>query len=155
MANIFRYTILVAALLLSTAYLCISVCGASNTVKAPWNAQSPPPQQVSMDAETLEALIEFQEIVTEGVPLIVNLFRKLTNNKFAKPLIDVLLTCDKQNFMESCVQGLFRKVVNILAGKHQVQTKTDNPNEAQSQNKTTKPPPIQSGSSSADPKTEL
>ena len=96
-------------------------------MKLPWDAKSIPnhsqpqfsipPKQVSVDPETVKELVELQEIVTEGVPLLLKLFNKLMKNKFAKPLLEVLLTCDKQNFMVSCVQGIFQKMVGILTGQ--------------------------------------
>ena len=121
MAKINRNTVLFVSI------LCMgieSMCGAvslanTNTVKLPWDAQPmpnhpPPQQQASIDPETLKELVEFQEIVTEGVPLLLKLFNRLMKNKFAKPLVEVLLTCDKQKFMVSCVQGIFQKIIGIL-----------------------------------------
>jgi hypothetical protein len=70
-----------------------------------------------IDPETMKELLEFQEIVTEGVSLLLKLFNRLMKNKFAKPLLEALLTCDKQNFMVSCVQGIFQKVVGIPTGQ--------------------------------------
>ena len=126
MANVGRNTML----LVSIACLSLSMCGiataGSKTVKLPWDAkpipqQSPLLKQSSIDPETLKELVEFQEIVTEGVPLLLKLFNKLMKNKFAKPLFEVLLTCDKQNFMVSCVQGIFQKVISIFAGQNHAQ----------------------------------
>ena len=103
------------------------MCGVTavkiKNVKVPWampkltQPSSLPMKQASIDPETLKELVEFQEIVTEGVPLLLKLFNRLMRNKFAKPLLEVLLTCDKQNFIVSCVQGIFQKVVGILAGQ--------------------------------------
>ena len=114
-------------LLVSTLCLGISMCGVTavktKSVKVPWampkltQPSSLPLKQASIDPETLKELVEFQEIVTEGVPLLLKLFNRLMKNKFAKPLLEVLLTCDKQNFIVSCVQGIFQKVVGILAGQ--------------------------------------
>jgi hypothetical protein len=103
--------------------LCLGISMAvvnTKTVKLSWAMPKPtqpsslPLKQASVDPETLKELMEFQEIVTEGVPLLLKLFNRLMKNKFAKPLLEVLLTCDKQNFMVSCVQGIFQKVVGIL-----------------------------------------
>ena len=103
------------------------MCGVTavkiKNVKVPWampkltQPSSLPMKQASIDPETLKELVEFQEIVTEGVPLLFKLFNRLMKNKFAKPLLEVLLTCDKQNFIVSCVQGIFQKVIGILAGQ--------------------------------------
>ena len=103
------------------------MCGVTavkiKNVKVPWampkltQPSSLPMKQASIDPETLKELVEFQEIVTEGVPLLLKLFNRLMRNKFAKPLLEVLLICDKQNFIVSCVQGIFQKVVGILAGQ--------------------------------------
>ena len=114
-------------LLVSILCLGISMCGVTavkiKNVKVPWampkltQPSSLPMKQASIDPETLKELVEFQEIVTKGVPLLLKLFNRLMRNKFAKPLLEVLLTCDKQNFIVSCVQGIFQKVIGILAGQ--------------------------------------
>ena len=69
-------------------------------MKLPWDAESIPnhsqpqfsipPKQASVDPETVKELVELQEIATEG---------------------------DKRNFMVSCVQGIFQKMVGILTGQ--------------------------------------
>lgn len=111
-------------LCISMVVLNISQSGASDTVtRLPWDKQdsnpkhptaSPSPQTVTMDSETLEALVEFQEIITEGLPQVLKLVNRLMRNKFARPLIEVLSTCDKQRFMESCAQRMFQKVMSTL-----------------------------------------
>lgn len=119
--------LLVSILCLGTSMCVALTAGAAKTMKLPRDAKSIlshpqpqfsiPPKQASVDPETVKELVEFQEIVTEGVPLLLKLFNKLMKNKFAKPLLEVLLTCDKQNFMVSCVQGIFQKMVGILTGQ--------------------------------------
>lgn len=120
-----------------------------NTVKLPWdtkvkqatpNSSQKPPQisipsrQASIDPETLKDLVEFQEIVTEGVPLLLKLFNKLMKNRFAKPLIEVLMTCDKQNFMVSCLQGMFQKLMSILTPQSNQQAQAESSDGAERSN---------------------
>ena len=126
-----RITLLMSILCLGISVCAVAVANAK-TVKLPWvnpkpipNPPEQPLNQASIDPGTLKELVEFQEIVTEGVPLLLKLFNKLMKNKFAKPLIEVLLTCDKQNFMVSCMQGIFQKVMGVLTGQ---------PNQAQPRN---------------------
>ena len=128
MAKIFRnITLLVSILCLGISMCGVPAAANAKTVKLPLDPKPMPnpsqqptiplKQAASVDPETLKDLVEFQEIVTEGMPLLLKLFNKLMRNKFAKPLIEILLTCDKQNFMVSCVQGIFQKVMGILTGQ--------------------------------------
>ena len=126
MANLCRNIMLLVSILCIGISMCGAIPANTKTAKLPWDAKSMPnhpqqfsipPKRASIDPDTLKELVEFQEIVTEGVPLLLRLFNRLMKNKFAKPLVEVLLTCDKQNFMVSCVQGIFQKVIGILTGQ--------------------------------------
>ena len=115
----------------------ISTCeaGSQRTVNLPWDQPQVPSQDippVTADPETLEALVEFKEIVTEGVPLLFNLLNKVLRNKFTKPLFDILVTCDKQNFMKSCMPGIFQKIFSILTMTQQAQSSDNDYRESSS-----------------------
>lgn len=119
----------VALLIVSIACLSTFVSAAADAkdTKLPWDRTASPsgpatPQaSVAVDPEILQALIELQEIVMEGIPLALKLYNKISRNLFAKPLLEVLLTCDKLNFMESCLQGIVNKVSSIIVKKKQAQ----------------------------------
>ena len=137
MANFTTNSLIGVTLFLVSMMACLRISTSEATAnsrsqtvsKLPWEVPPPSipppspdskgpatPTGASMNPNALQAMVELRQIVFEGIPFLLKLYRVLTTNIFAKPLYNVLLTCDKLDFMVSCLPQIIEKVRGALSG---------------------------------------